>query len=994
MTAIKGTNIAGTIVPYDTSDTYATHDAQYGRGGFRAVATRQDLDAIPLLRLSRGMRVRVLADSTPSNNTDWEYLDSGWTKSQYVETVASASDLAIQAKGAAQAAALAATQAANIYPDIDTALGDPLILEGDYFSVPSSGDTAFTLYRKVNGSATLVVEYPSKTYIDKFLGEVAQTFYVTMTGSDDNSGKNIKDSFRSIEKACQTVRALQGDTTDIPSPTLGINVASYVIIVHPGTYEVSANTIIPRNTTLYGYDLRSTKLSLIRNSESKFGNMFLLSNGCKVRGFSFTNLMHEEPEDLDQSDPNRYWYTNVDGTINHTKDDDYPPKEGFAFVFRPGEYITRSPYLGDCSQIHNFNYDQMWLPIDRLGLSNTPKIIATFNLGDLGRVNATSFLHGFPVGSTQHVTISGTTNYNGDHSIYIIDENTFSFESGTAPISGEKGTYVNKYGVKPNPDMIRGGGNLLADGSVLNPNSPLRSVVVDSFTAINPNGYAYIIKRNAFVQLVSVFTNWSRIGLWSLDGGHVTVANSNTTFGDWALAATGFRQMIKVSGMNATQLADIRNRYEYDFEASLITGGTAFWGDLGAPIPTQSPMVNMMWHLMKNDTTTIITKIQKFEIVNEQTIRAICIGHGLPIGVTISEKTIQNSTHYSGVHTITIIDRNSFTFSSNITPDLTETGELISTMGANITSIAAADLNFEKYTRRDAVTLLRSISYDLRSGQDRATRSFVEALFDWNAIPFLHWGYLKYFILGWEKLYRIFSDSSLVLQDVQYVQYYGTGAKFTEDSLVKVKTLFMNIVGLLKEVIYERPWSSEDYIAPNYLHYNGITFITPGQPLYDNLQTQYVYYENRKYQVVSVANPGNPNYRLGIYPPTHKTINEVAENGNLNLKYVGYGSSNRIGFSSLIEATGQQFSYAGSGVNYNALPSAQRGTGISPDPITVIRKLRGGRIYATFATEAGDTYLGPDLRVDFERNTIEGQAFSRGVQNITLPIIVGVGGGA
>jgi hypothetical protein len=99
----------------------------------------------------------------------------------------------------------------------------------------------------------------------------------------------------------------------------------------------------------------------------------------------------------------------------------------------------------------------------------------------------------------------------------------------------------------------------------------------------------------------------------------------------------------------------------------------------------------------------------------------------------------------------------------------------------------------------------------------------------------------------------------------------------------------------------------------------------------------------------------------------------------------------RVGFASVIEATGQQFSYAGSGVNYNALPFSQRGTGRAPDPASTLLKTGGGRIYATFSTEVGDTYLGEDLRVDFERNTIEGQAFSRGVQNIALPLIIGLG---
>jgi hypothetical protein len=97
-------------------------------------------------------------------------------------------------------------------------------------------------------------------------------------------------------------------------------------------------------------------------------------------------------------------------------------------------------------------------------------------------------------------------------------------------------------------------------------------------------------------------------------------------------------------------------------------------------------------------------------------------------------------------------------------------------------------------------------------------------------------------------------------------------------------------------------------------------------------------------------------------------------------------------FKSTIEAASHQFSYAGSGVNFNALPFGQKATGQATDPTTNLYTSNGGVVYATFNTEAGDTYLGPDLKVDFERSTIEGQAFSRGVQNITLPLIIGVGG--
>jgi hypothetical protein len=97
-------------------------------------------------------------------------------------------------------------------------------------------------------------------------------------------------------------------------------------------------------------------------------------------------------------------------------------------------------------------------------------------------------------------------------------------------------------------------------------------------------------------------------------------------------------------------------------------------------------------------------------------------------------------------------------------------------------------------------------------------------------------------------------------------------------------------------------------------------------------------------------------------------------------------------FKSTIEAASQQFSYAGSGVNYNALPFGQRSSGKATDPNDQIYTEEGGLIYATYNTEQGDTYLGKDLRVDFERSVIEGQAFSRGVQNIVLPLIIGIGG--
>lgn len=491
---------------------------------------------------------------------------------------------------------------------------------------------------------------------------VARTFYVTMDGSDANAGTSL-----SVPLA--TVGEGLAKAADLEEPA--------VVIVHPGTYIVQPDTVVPANCTLYGYDLRATKLVLPSGQQEN--NMFLLNSGVKVRGFTFSNLQHDA-----------YTLTS-------------PPTKGFAFAFNPGAFIIRSPYIADCSMLHNFTQDQLTLPIDK----------------------ATG-----------------------------------------------------------NPLMPRGGGNLYADGSVLDVKSPLHSCVVDSFTAINPNGVGYLMRRNAFVQLVSVFTNWSRVGLWCDDGGQVTVANSNSTFGDYAFVSSGFRLSVEIPDVAnpnyvvATNVADLIDQDSVD-------------------------IVNETYAILFNE----------FVVVQ------------------------------------------------------------------NFTSAQ------EAFTRADLATLLRELSGDFRSGQDRGAQFHVKGLFDWNAD-------------------YIFDPSLL--------------------------PVFLRSYEIVEDRILARPGLS----AGNILMLADLITLT----------------------------------RTNLDTP------------------------NRVGFPSVIEATSQQFSYAGSGVNYNALPASQRGTGRAGDPLLAILKENGGKVYATFSTEVGDTYLGEDLRVDFERNVIEGQAFSRGVQNIALPLIIGIGG--
>lgn len=59
MTALPGTRVTAPIVPTDSADVYPTHEARFGKGGWRAVANLAARNAIPADRRETGMQVYV-----------------------------------------------------------------------------------------------------------------------------------------------------------------------------------------------------------------------------------------------------------------------------------------------------------------------------------------------------------------------------------------------------------------------------------------------------------------------------------------------------------------------------------------------------------------------------------------------------------------------------------------------------------------------------------------------------------------------------------------------------------------------------------------------------------------------------------------------------------------------------------------------------------------------------------------------------------------------
>lgn len=84
------------------------------------------------------------------------------------------------------------------------------------------------------------------------------------------------------------------------------------------------------------------------------------------------------------------------------------------------------------------------------------------------------------------------------------------------------------------------GGGLLIDGAACADNSPLRSMVVDSFTQINLGGPGCLIKNDGFAQLVSFFATFCQYHVRCETGGQASLSASTSNFGTFSLVADGY----------------------------------------------------------------------------------------------------------------------------------------------------------------------------------------------------------------------------------------------------------------------------------------------------------------------------------------------------------------------------------------------------------------------------------------------------------------------
>ena len=96
---------------------------------------------------------------------------------------------------------------------------------------------------------------------------------------------------------------------------------------------------------------------------------------------------------------------------------------------------------------------------------------------------------------------------------------------------------------------------------------PLKSMVLDSYTQINPGGLGAKIFNEAFAQLVSMFTICSDTAILCQSGGACDLTNSNSSFGNFGLVADGVGPL-KYVGIVTTDAGADNSQFEIKVDAN------------------------------------------------------------------------------------------------------------------------------------------------------------------------------------------------------------------------------------------------------------------------------------------------------------------------------------------------------------------------------------------------------------------------------------------
>jgi hypothetical protein len=789
------------------------------------------------------------------------------------------------------------------------------------------------------------------------LSNTTNIFYVSKSGSDNNSGKSLYSSVLTIKKGLELANTYTTETGNICA-----------VSVFPGVYEEDGNLIVPKNcgiTSVSGQYV--TEVHSSANCRAEFRNMFLINSGSYVQGFTFRNM---EVDDFDD------------------------PNGGFAIAFKPGALILRSPYIRDCSQVSNYNAFEIAAPLD--------------------------------------------------------------------PANG-------------NPLVGKGGGMLLADRAILNPNSIFPYMLAFGATPRSPNGLGYVAKNGAGINGISSISIFQRAAFYALNGGQITLNNSGTQFGDISMRARGTTAVVSPFSVLDTS-ALIASTAAADIIANVATSQNTtndMWNDLinyqiqtkfgntlisiipeevtvplvasvpAAKIVQYSNLIDAMWTDLLNEVNrlgaqTVIPASVSITLTANSAAAEIVRSSSLIDGMWADLITNEPGASYSwtaeeeaftrrdaqylidaladdiedGTQTnsqafaLEFFNENTdLVFDPGLLPYFFQTfnnirdnlvsilvgyqaqQEAIAALVESIKStmqspvkVAFGTESQEYFTRRDAANLITAISLDVRYGTQNKTQNFALGFYKYNGAYLFPPYMLRLFQHTWDYL-----QSQLGNLLVDYPTQANMVNSLFEDVLNKTIT-DPNVIPFgteLQEALTRR--DATNLIRAIQLDVRaGTQMVTrayaQGFFNYDATLVSPRFYLRSFFRAYDFIQ-GEMIAALAGYPDQINMVKELISVIKRTLKF-----PTTINFGSLVESLGHQFNNAGAGVNKNALPLNFRRPGTNrPVPFSVAQE-NGGRVRWSGADEINNQYFAGGTQINGVTGKFEGRPFNISVRQIARRI--------
>lgn len=103
-----------------------------------------------------------------------------------------------------------------------------------------------------------------------------------------------------------------------------------------------------------------------------------------------------------------------------------------------------------------------------------------------------------------------------------------------------------------NPLVGRGAGVVLADASVLDPDSIFPNIMTWGATPVTHNGIGYCAKNGGLINAVNAVSMWCHRHFYALAGGHIILSSCSTQFGDYTMVSTGTRNLVSPTEISVT----------------------------------------------------------------------------------------------------------------------------------------------------------------------------------------------------------------------------------------------------------------------------------------------------------------------------------------------------------------------------------------------------------------------------------------------------------